>query len=247
MSLATQLSLMVIVFAAFLTEAVVGFGSTVLTVTLGAQLVPLSVLLPTFVPLNMLLSLSIVGRRHRDVDAPLLLRRVLPWVGAGTLAGIALSRVGNPAALMILFALFVLALSSTELYGALRQRPTPALGARWAAAMLLGAGVIHGLFGSGGPMVVYVMSREAMDKGRFRATLSALWLVLNLALLAGFLEQRAITASTLKSSATLLPMLLLGAVIGERVHGALPVRAFKIATCGVLLLAALVLLVRTLG
>lgn len=237
---------MAVVFLGFVTESVVGFGSTVLVVTLGAQLAPLSVLLPSFVPLNVVLSLGIVLRGWREVDGRLLLGRALPLVGAGTLLGIALARVGNPSGLLVLFALFVLALSALELRATLQSRPVSALTRSGAVAMLLGAGVIHGLFGSGGPMAVYVLGREITDKGRFRATLSALWLALNIALVVSFVAARSVTPATLWLSASLAPMLVAGAWVGDRLHGRLPMRTFKLVSGAVLLVAALALLGRSL-
>lgn len=237
---------MAVVFLGFFTESVVGFGSTVLVVTLGAQFVPLGVLLPSFVPLNLALSVVLVARGRRAVEWSLLGRRALPLVGAGTLVSLALSRFWNPPWLLALFALFVLALAAHELRSTLRGASGAALSRARSVAMLLGAGLIHGLFGSGGPMAVYVLSREIDDKGRFRATLSALWLVLNLLLLASFVSEHKVTRDTLGLSLSLAPMLVLGGVVGDRLHHAVAVRTFRLASAGVLSVAALGLLGRTL-
>jgi hypothetical protein len=54
-------------------------------------------------------------------------------------------------------------------------------------AALLGAGVIHGIYASGGPMLVYAVGREGLTKKVFRSTLSMVWIVLNVILVARFL------------------------------------------------------------
>ena len=70
--------LALIVFGAFVTEAIVGFGSTVLTVTLGAYVLGIDALLARFVPLNMLLSLMILARSAKLVEGRLIVSSVLP-------------------------------------------------------------------------------------------------------------------------------------------------------------------------
>ena len=52
---------------AFATEGAIGFGGTVLAASIGAQLVPLEVLLPAFVPLNLVLSSWLFTRGWRVV------------------------------------------------------------------------------------------------------------------------------------------------------------------------------------
>lgn len=252
--------LVAIVFAAFVTEAAVGFGATILTVTLGAHLMPITVLLPSFVPLNMLLSLWIVLRHRHDVALGHLGRRVLPAVGVGMLVGMGLYRFGTPEQLLLAFGLFVVVLSAAELHKALRTlarrdaahlddtpdaTPDDAPIAPWQSLAMLGSGgLIHGMFGSGGPMIVYVAGRELHDKGRFRATLAALWFLLNGALVAHYLQVGDLNLETARISALLLPALVLGIAAGERAHHRLPQRLFRITVWAVLLAAAAILVGR---
>ena len=56
------MALFAIALVAFAVEGTLGFGSTVIAVSIGAQLVPLDELLPAFVPLNIVLSLSLLRR-----------------------------------------------------------------------------------------------------------------------------------------------------------------------------------------
>jgi uncharacterized membrane protein YfcA len=142
-------------------------------------------------------------------------------------------------------------LASLELRRALRRGASgdggapPALSAPVAAASLVGAGVVHGLFACGGPMLVYVVGRELADKARFRATLSAVWLLLNLVLLVTYAVSGTLDAGTLRASATMLVSLVVGLVVGEQLHRRLPERAFRIAVFALLLFAGGALLVRS--
>jgi len=237
-----------VVLLSFLSEAVVGFGSTVLAVTLGAHLYPLEVLLPAFVPVNLALTTYLVVRHRDAIDLRLLVRRILPFVALGMPLGMLVFQLRDGALLQILFASFIVGMASLELWrartaAAAAPRPLPFA---MAGGVLFTGGFIHGIYGSGGPMVVYFASREISDKRRFRSTLSALWLVLNTVLVIGYLSRGEITAETLELSAWLVPALVLGLVLGEHIHDRVKERPFKLAVYALLLVAGSVLLARGL-
>ncbi len=233
-----------IVLAALATEAVVGFGSTVVTVTFGSMLLPLEALLAAYIPVNMALSLWISVRDRAAVNRALLLRRMLPLVGLGTLVGIAVFRPEWTKPLLITFGVTVVGLSALQLRGLLRPdaelKPLPRRGAN---GLLGAAGVMHGLFGVAGPLVVFVLSREVDDKRRFRATLAPLWFVLNAALVVNYARLHLLGATSALRSASFVPALLLGAWLGQKVHARVPERPFKLAVSTVLLLAGVAVVV----
>jgi len=86
-------ALAAIAFAAFATEAALGFAGTVLAISLGAQLVPLDVLLPAFVPINLALSLSIVILDRARIAWRHLAVELVPPVAVGAAIGLALFRL----------------------------------------------------------------------------------------------------------------------------------------------------------
>ena len=244
-----DLLLAAIVSVAFATEAALGFGATVITVTLGSLVMGLEPLLAAFVPVNLLLSGYLLGRHRRHVDGPGLGRRILPFIGAGLVVGLLLFRLRHAHLLQLAFALFVILLSLVELYrlaGPGQEEAAPLSRPRAALLLLLG-GVVHGLFASGGPMVVYVMGRGRTDKARFRATLAALWLILNGILVANYWTLHLFDGASARRSLLFLPSLLLGLVAGEWLHHRLPDRLFRRLVYVVLLVAATTLGARTAG
>ena len=250
---AADVALFALVTSAFILEAVLGFGATVLVVSLGAQFLPLDVLLPTYVPVNALLSAWILVRDARRVHWGMLLRRILPFMGLGMALGLSVPVSIDRGPLLGGFGGIVMLLAAPELVGVLRRRPNDAgldihtpLTRGTSALVLMAGGVIHGLFGSGGPMVVYFAGREGLDKSVFRATLAALWLVLSGVLIASFVFHGQMNVAAGWRSASLLPALVLGAAIGERLHHRVDVRVFRIAVYVLLFLAGLSLAVRNL-
>jgi len=236
-----------VVLVAFIVEAAAGFGGTVVSVSLGSQLMDVSELLLRFLPANLLLSAVMVARTRHEVDLRTLLVKIAPFMGAGMVLGAAVARAASPAIVKVVFAAFVLGLAAIELRkGATDRPPSGPLPFAVGAGALLAAGVLHGMFACGGPLAVWVVGRDLPEKGRFRATLSALWLVLNAALVAGYVVERKITPLSLRDSALLVVPLVLGIVVGERVHRSLSPTRFRRAVFVLLGVASLALLVRSL-
>lgn len=234
-----------IVFVAFVVEATLGFGATIVTVVLGVLLYPLDVLLPAFVPLNLVLSLYLLTRYRRHVAWRLLLTRIVPLMGVGMPLGMFLFHEAGHRWLNVGFGVFVVALSAAELARLRRaggQQRT--LGALSRVALLVSGGVIHGAYATGGPMAVYVAGREIDDKGPFRATLAALWLVLNAVLVVGYAVSGALGRETLTLSGYLVLPLGTGLVVGEWLHARVRVSLFRTLVFMLLFGAGLVLAIR---
>ena len=217
--------LLLIAFVAFAVEVVAGFGGTVITVTLASFVLPVADILAAVVPVNIAMSTFIVGRNIRRVDSALLIRRVLPLMGVGVLAGMLLFRSSQDAVLKAVFGAFVVVVSAIELRRG--AGPGQPLATVPRAVALVVAGILHGLLACGGPMLVYVLGREVTDKGVFRATLSAVWLVFNTTLLVGYAHGGTLTRESLTVSAMLLVPLVGGIVVGEWVHGKLDAVRFR--------------------
>jgi uncharacterized membrane protein YfcA len=248
MSLGEQVALLGVVTLAFTVETVVGFGATVVVVSLGALFLPLELLLPTFVPVNLALSFWLVGRNLHDVQWRLLGRRLLPAllvgmaVGMGLLAGLPSRRM------LIVFGALVVGLSVRELLAMRRADAAPpaVLSAPVAALVLASGGVVHGVFGTGGPLIVFVLARQLHEKGAFRATLAVVWVLLNGLLVLGYWVGDRLDGSTLRGSALLVVALMVGLVVGQRVHERVDAIRFRKGLFSMLLIAGFVLSLRSL-
>lgn len=235
----------VVVAVAQTAEAVTGFGGTVIAVALGAQFLDLGVLLPTYIPVNLVLSLYIVARHRRYVDRKVLFARILPLMGTGFVLGLALFNRVESRGLKSWFGVFVAVLAAYELYKAGR-REQGAVGGRMgmlkAACWLIPGGIIHGIYASGGPLVVNFAVRELPDKRVFRSTLSALWLTMTSLLALSYVITGRINVNTLRGSFFLLPSMFVGILAGEWLHGRVDEKRFRMVVNVLLLVAGLALL-----
>ena len=238
----TLVALALIAFLAFATEGAIGFGSTLIIASIGAQLVPLDVLLPAFIPVSLALSAVLVARTYDAIAWRTLLVAIAPVVAIGTIGGLVLAHLPAQHILAGGLGAFVVVLAVLQL-----ARPAAgALPVAWQRVMLLVGGIAHGLFGTGGPMIVYVAKRQLGDKRTFRATLAVLWFVLNLALVANYAVLGLYTRSVAGHLGVLAVMLPPGLVLGERLHHAMDPTKFERVVWTVLLLAGGALLVRSL-
>ncbi len=243
-ALEVVLPLAIVCSLAFTIETALGFGATLITVALGSFFLDLEQILPALVPLNLLLSGYLVVRYAKHVDRAFLLRRLVPFMALGLPVGIYLFSSLDASMLKRAFGVFLVGVSSLELYRMNKASPVKHLDPWSERALLLAGGAIHGAFATGGPMAVYVTSRVIEDKNAYRATLSALWTILNLAMLTSYLVQGQLDGRTAGLGVGLVPSIAIGMVLGEILHSRVPAKTFRGVVFGMLALAGLVLVVR---
>lgn len=245
--------LALIVAGAHAVQVIVGFGASMLSLTIASLFAPIELLLPLLVPLNLGTPIYLVGRYRGAVDRPLLLRRMVPLGLLGLGLGFALFLVIDSAALTLAYGLFVVGLSSLRLVAALRERqlaaPAPDAPAPDAPEQLepsplwlVAGGVCHGLFATGGPILVLYTAVVLPEKQRFRCTMAGLWIPLNTALIVGYALEGSLTAASLETTAILAPALIVGVIVGEVIYRRLSQSGFNILVYSLLLFAGALLL-----
>lgn len=231
----------VFILFAYTVEAVTGFGSIVIALSLSALLLPIPKLLPVLVPLNIAMSGYLSLRHSANIHWPTLLKLILPMMAAGTLVGYMLKPSLGGATLQVLFGLLILWFAVRELWRLSGMAELPAgrspLKTR---CLMLGAGATHGLFASGGPLLVYALAGSGLDKPRLRSTLIAVWFTLNTLLTAMFLIDGTLLPA-LPRLASYLPVVALGVVAGEWLHHRIDERQFRKLVFGLLAVTGMVL------
>ncbi len=210
-------------------ETYLGFGSTIIALSLGLFMFPLETLLPALVTIGTLQSLWLIIRWHRHIRWRIILFSILPLAALGLAAGIFLRDYASETLLVALLGLFIIITSALELVALFRSGTTPRTPLKfWVSApIIFTGGLFQGLFASGGPPIVYYAGREIDDPAQFRSTLSVLWLILNLALLISLWAGGKAGVLTLELAALVLPGFIAGVAIGSFIR--LNSRAFKAA------------------
>jgi uncharacterized membrane protein YfcA len=196
--------------------------------------------------LAVLQSIWLVARWFRHLRWRVLLLYILPSAAAGMAVGIFYrSRIADYLQLLILLGIFIMAVSIMEIVLIYRTRAA-GVNLPWyiGIPILFFGGVFHGLYASGGPMVVYYSSRELREPAEFRATVSMLWLILNLTLLVNLQSLGQINFEVLKTVIFMLPALVLGIYWGSRIKFRAIV--FKVLIYALLFVAGLLLFIRAI-
>ena len=233
----------VCILIAYTIEAITGFGSLVIALSLAALMLPLPEVMPVLVPLSVLMSGFLAWRNRRYIDRPLLLGVILPLMLGGTLLGFILHNWLADDVLKRLFGILVTWFAARELWRMFRGVSATAH-PHWLSRLLtFGAGITHGLFASGGPLLVYAMAGTNLDKSRLRATMLCVWFALNASLSVLLLiEGRLVPA--LPTTLRYVPLLIIGVALGEYLHHRVNEQRFRMLVYGVLTATGVLLLAR---
>ena len=227
---------------AFTTEAAIGFGSMLLAVTLGALLYPIPTIVPVLVCLSVAMTSVIVARNRQHIAWRVLLTRILPGMGIGMLVSYSLFSNASDATLKAGLGAFVILVAANEFWKLVRPAvQTVPVSPLVFAVTTFGAGIVHGITATGGPVLVYVVGRLGLSKGEFRATLVSVWLTMNAGLAITFWNAGRLGASEVPYIGMLIPVVGASVLIGEFLHGRLNERAFRIAVLVMLLFAGVIL------
>ena len=189
-------------------------------------MLPIASMLPVLVPLNIFMTGTIAWKNRHHIDKTLLLKLVLPLMAAGTLAGYILRPWLGEDLLKMLLGLLIIWFAIRELWRLLKHVPSHPHPAWLSRVLTFAAGITHGLFASGGPLLVYAMAGKHLDKGSMRASLVTVWFSLNLGLTVAFLIDGTLIPA-LPNVATYLPVLAAGYFLGEFLHHRLDERRFR--------------------
>lgn len=236
-----EIYLALIVLCANIVEAISGFGSTIISVTLGSGIYDIDKLISILLPINIILSTYIVSRHHKFIRFSMLIKEIFPFMGSGLLLGIVILNLFSVSVLKNIYGTLVVLLAVKELYILLISKITEKknLSSMLSGIFIFMAGIVHGLYASGGPLLVYGISSKNLDKDSFRVNLSMIWLVFNLILFSVYLISGKVNIDNLKISAYLLPTLLVGVFIGEKIHHRINEKIFRTGVFSILFIAGI--------
>ena len=170
-------------------HGITGFAGTILAMPPSLMLVGYDIAKPILNVLAIFSGVYVFVGNYKKIDwkelAKIVVVMALGIFGAVFIKGLF---VGKEHLLYKLLGLLVIGLSVQGFYKLLRKpedKPQNAeeQGSGKASigtyALLVLAGIIHGLFVSGGPLLTGYMTKRIKDKSVFRATISTVWVFLN--------------------------------------------------------------------
>ena len=242
---AQNIGFLVVVFLSNIIQCVTGFAGTVLAMPFSVMLVGLDTARPILNIMGIAASVGVIIRYHKAIDKKeclTILGVTLPGMLTGAFLKNALAGYGDVlfkllGALVILFALLNLAAFLLQKDFAEKSR---ALG----YAFLIAGGVVHGLFVCGGPLIVSYASVKLKENNAFRATLSAVWIVLNTILMVTDAVSGNFNKEILLLTAVCLVVLVAAIVIGNRVAAKMSRKAFLLLTYALMIISGVSLIMK---
>ena len=110
--------------------------------------------------------------------------------------------------------------------------------------ILILAGIVHGIFVSGGPLLISYLTKKIQDKVSFRATISTVWIFLNGMILADDIRAGLWTPELCRIQLISVPFLLAVMFIGGKLYARMSQRLFMIITYVLLFISGISLLVK---
>jgi len=227
-------------------EAITGFGCTVLGMPFVSALLGVKTAVKSMTVLAWLLALYFVITKFKKIDFKQF-GIIAFFMLLGMPIGMYLFRAQQNDSLFMMLAVFIVIVSVVQLYKLSTQKEEPPVLTKKGAIpyylLLFIGGIVHGIFSSGGPLVVLYASRTLRDKGTFRATLCLLWTTLNTIILSTYLIEGSFTKDVTIKTGILIPFVLLGIFFGEKVHDKVDSRRFSLLVFAMLLITGIFMLV----
>ncbi len=220
-------------------QAITGFGGGVLAMPFAAFLFGVRTLIPTFITLGFLINiyLLIISYQHIDFEK---YKQMVTYMGLGIPFGIFIFAYFPEEILETIIAVFIIIIAVRELYNN-KTNSKKKISSRLLKVILFLGGCVQGAFGIGGPLVVVYAGQVLKDKKNFRATLALLWVTLNGFLVIRGFVNNIMTIQVKRLVLFTIPFLVIGALLGNKIHYKVNNRIFQQGVYLVLLISGILM------
>lgn len=209
------LFILVLTFGVFV-QAVVGFGGTMLAMPLAIMLVGLDLSKPVMTIVAWITGVVVLVTEYKHINWRELLKMTAVML-IGVVGGVLVTGKVQLNFLLIIYAVVIILVGAKKLFFPSKKEPSKAM----QNISLAIAGIMQGLFVSGGSFLAVYSVATIKEKREFRATVNAVWALLNIIMVVTMAAGGAITKNVLLWAAiAVLPTLLaiwLGGLLTKKV------------------------------
>ena len=222
-----------VLFVANVIQAITGFAGTVLAMPPSIYLLGMD-----NAKMALLSGLMIAVMSYHHMNKKEVIKICVCMV-AGMAIGIQICKtVPSEQILLIIYGVIILLIAGKNLL-CHRQRTLPKA---FLLVILLLAGVIHGMFVSGGALLVVYAAQVLKEKEEFRATLAPVWVVLNSILLVSQVRQGVFTEGNIRLILISIIPLFMATWLGKKLVKKVSQKVFLNLTYVLLLVSGLSLI-----
>lgn len=218
----------------YFVESIFGFGGTILAYSIAGFFMDIKDLIFVAIFMGTFTALFIIISDFKNIDYRMFKKIILHNLPAMFL-GVYLVDILNSYILMKIFAL-------TLFYFAYQIYYDIKVSKKMQIILLHVNGLIHGLFGTGGPLAICVTKHEFQNKSQLRVTFALFFLVTDLMKFIQFYVQGTFNFSTLQTIWWAPLLLIISIYAGFKVHKLISEKVFRIGLSILLLFSAIVFL-----
>ena len=227
-----------VLFVANVIQAITGFAGTVLAMPPSIYLLGMDNAKVVLNVMALLSGLMIAVMSYHHMNKKEVIKICVCMV-AGMTIGIQICKtVPSEQILLIIYGVIILLIAGKNL---LCHRQRTLLKALLLVILLL-AGVIHGMFVSGGALLVVYAAQVLKEKEEFRATLAPVWVVLNSILLVSQVQQGVFTEGNIRLILISIIPLFMATWLGKKLVKKVSQKVFLNLTYVLLLVSGLSLI-----
>lgn len=202
-----------VVFLTNIIQGITGFAGTVLAMPPGIFLQGIDTAKMVLNILGILSSIWIIFISYKDIDWKEV-KKILVFMIIGVALGMKLFTLLPLGFLLKIYAFFIILMALKGIF-VKGEIQTP----KWVLiGVILLAGVVHGMFVSGGPLIMIYVAKKLKSKSSFRATLAVVWIVLNSYLAFSHYNQGVFTPENIKLLWMSIPPFAFGMIAGNILH-----------------------------
>lgn len=219
-------------------QAITGFAGTLLAMPASMILIGVDEAKVVLNLITLITCIVIAFNNRKNINFKVL-KKIIVFMGIGMCCGIFIYKVVAVKFLLYVYGAMIIFLAIKNLF----FKKEVKLSNSMIIILLLVAGVIHGMFISGGALLVVYMAYELKNKDEFRATMASVWVLLNTFMAGMQVYSGIINKELIILIAIALIPAIVGVFIGNKMHEKISKGSFMKLTYTLLLISGMVIFI----
>ena len=234
-----EILFLLVVLIANTFETMTGFAGTLLAMPAAMMLIGVDEA-KTVLNAVALICCSWITIRNRNYINKKEFMKIVGFMFLGMIVGIAIFESVSLSYLLKIYAVLIILIALKSLFYK-KSIPLPGI---LLIMIIIIAGVIHGMFLSGGSLLVIYAIKTLKDKGEFRATLASVWVVLDSIMMINQTRLGHVNSDTIPLILLSIIPLIFAIALGNRLHHRINQKNFLMLTYVLLLISGISLIIK---
>lgn len=227
-----EILFLLVVLVANTIEAMTGFAGTLLAMPPSILLIGVDEARTVLNVMALICCSWITIKHYRHINKKELVK-ITSFMFLGMLIGIAIYESLSLHYLLQAYAILIIVIALKNIF----IKKTFSIPKIIMTVIILLAGVVHGMFLSGGALLVIYAVTVLKDKAEFRATIAPVWVILDLVIFFNQVKLGHVNSNTIPLIIIALIPLAVGIAIGNRIHDRINQKHFLLVTYILLLIS----------